>query len=237
MVSGPSGPIRSESQRRQYSRSSAHPCLSRWSLGRRLSCLARYTSAATRGEFSWRCRSSLRSPVQTDSARWYCTTSGGISALCWSRPCFRSCSASRESCLSGLDCGEPLPSFLVVCCVRAVPATSGTSRRAALFRLPSWSPWWGVSLCWCSNLALPRCSPLPTPLAQCPSRVPAWFGVVFRPSDGAVKDSPSWFPTTACCPPLGQNGSGPVWALTVALPSLRRGWHAAPRSLLAPSVG
>jgi len=135
MVSKPSGSIRSESQRRQYSRNSAHPCLSHWSLGRSLSCLARYTSATTPGEFSWRCRSSWRPPVQTDSARRYCTTSGCIPALCWSRPWFRSCSASRESCLSDLDCGEPLPSFLVVFCVGAVPATTGISWRAALFRV------------------------------------------------------------------------------------------------------
>jgi len=56
MVNRPSSPIRSESQRQQYSRNSAHPCLSCLSLGRRPSCLARYTSATTPGEFSWRCR-------------------------------------------------------------------------------------------------------------------------------------------------------------------------------------
>jgi len=111
MVSRPFGPIRSESQRQQYSRNSAHPCLSRWSMGRCISCLARYTSATTPREFSWRCRSSLRPPVQRDSARRYCATSEGIPALCWCRPWFRSCSASRES---GLDCGEPPPLFLVV---------------------------------------------------------------------------------------------------------------------------
>jgi len=41
MVSKPFGPIRSESQRRQYSRNSAHPCLNCWSLGRHPSRWAR----------------------------------------------------------------------------------------------------------------------------------------------------------------------------------------------------
>jgi len=109
-------------------------------------------------------------------------------ALCWSWPRFRSCSASRESCLSGLDCGEPLPLFFVVCCVRAVPATTGASRRAALFRLSPRSPWWGVSLYRCSNLALPRRSLLPTPWVQCPSRVPAWCGVTLRLADGCCRE-------------------------------------------------
>jgi len=49
MVSKSFGPIRSESQRRQYSRNSAHPCLNCWSLGRCPSCWAQYTSATTPG--------------------------------------------------------------------------------------------------------------------------------------------------------------------------------------------
>jgi len=77
--------------------------------------------------------------------------------------------------------------FLVVCCVGAVPATTGISRRAALFRLPPRCPWWGVSLYWCSNLALLRRSPLPTPLVQCPSRIPGWCGVALRPADGRCR--------------------------------------------------
>jgi len=36
----------------------------------------------------------------------------------------------------------------------------------------------------CSHLALLRRSPLPIPLAQCPSRIPAWYGVALRPGDG-----------------------------------------------------
>jgi len=118
MVSRPSGLIRSESYCQQYSSSSAHPCLSCLSLGRRLSCLAWYTLATTPEECSWRCRSSLRPPVPTDLARRYCTISGGIPTLRWSQPLFRSCSAFRES------------------CVWAVPIIMGTSRRAALFGLP-----------------------------------------------------------------------------------------------------
>jgi len=153
MVSRPSGPIRSEFQRRQYSCNSAHPCLCCSSLGRRPSRLARYTSATTPGEFPWMCRSSLRPPVQTGLARRWCGTSGGVPAPRWSWPWFRSCSVSQESCLSGLDCGEPLPFFLEVCCARTVLATSGTSRRVAVFRLPSWPSWWGISPYWCSNLA------------------------------------------------------------------------------------
>jgi len=83
IVSRPSGPIRSELQRWQYSRSSAHPCLRCLSLGRHPSCLARYTSATTPGRFPWSCHSSLTLPVETGLARRFCTTSGGVPALCW----------------------------------------------------------------------------------------------------------------------------------------------------------
>jgi len=86
MVSRPSGPICRESQRWQYSRNSAHPCLSFLSLGHRPSILARYMPATTPGRFSWSSCSSLTLPAKTGLARRFCTISGGVPAFCWSWP-------------------------------------------------------------------------------------------------------------------------------------------------------
>ena len=91
------------------------------------------------------------------------------------------------------------------------PATAGTSRRTAPFRLPSRFPAWSSSLFWCSNPAWSRRSWLPTPRTQCSSRTSVWCGAALRPVDGLC-----WglFAVVSCGGPLSSSGTGWNWPST-----------------------